>query len=105
MKKLLLSLSFVMIGCTPTPISSLTKEAEFFLQEVNIDYSHILCSKKYETSADCVVLNNHNQLMRLYCDEGGCYFKKCKSESCIQKLKVEKVEFPYVMVDDDEQLN
>lgn len=106
MKKLLFLLSLVMTGCTSTPISFLTQEAESFLQEVNTDYSHILCSKNGNWAANCTILNDRNQLMRVYCSDGeGCKFKKCNSGSCIQKLKIEKVEIPYIIVTEEDQLN
>lgn len=102
MKKLLFLFAFTAIGCSPTPISFLTNEAESFLEEVNTDYSHIICIKDKEYSAKCTIMNNHNQLMPIYCFEGvGCKFTKCNSEYCIRKLKVEKAEMSYVVLDEE----
>lgn len=102
MKKLSFLFSFIAIGCSPTPISFLTNEAESFLEEVNTNYSHIICSKYDTWSATCTILNDQNQLMRIYCsDAEGCKFQKCKSTYCIRKLKVEKIEIPYVILDEE----
>jgi hypothetical protein len=102
MKKLSFLFLVFIIGCTPTSIDSLSKEAELFLKEVNTDYSHIICSKNGQWSANCTILNDRNQLLRIYCSEsGGCQFRKCNSEYCIRKSKIEKIEVPYVIVDEE----